>query len=378
MKVLILYAKIGGGHLKAAEAIKEAFERNYKNVNVVLNDGMEALKTRSLSNKVLIKSYLSITKYTPDIWRNIYNMSDKMDNSALKELYDLISKTTLIRLKKMFKQEQPDIIISTHPFVTKMISYLKNKGVTNAKLVTVITDYEIHTMWIDGHKKMDRIFVATDKMKRDCISYGVDKNKVIASGIPISNKFNEKYDKKKITQELGFNYNKRIFLFFAGGGLGVGKSKKIFKDLLKQNQDTQIIAIAGRNKKQAKFFEKVSKGYDNVKTLGYVDNVPELMYVSDLVITKPGGITSTECMVMNKPMIIINPIPGQEENNARFFTNNGTALWLYEDDYLYDMLYIIDNNPLRLIQIKQMCQKIAKPYAADEIVKSTYNLIKGE
>ena len=89
MKVLILYAKIGGGHLKAAEAIKEAFERNYKNVNVVLNDGMEALKTRSLSNKVLIKSYLSITKYTPDIWRNIYNMSDKMDNSALKELYDL-------------------------------------------------------------------------------------------------------------------------------------------------------------------------------------------------------------------------------------------------------------------------------------------------
>jgi processive 1,2-diacylglycerol beta-glucosyltransferase len=221
-------------------------------------------------------------------------MSDKMDKSALKEMYDLISKTTIMRLNKMFKQEQPDVIVSSHPFVTKMVSYLKGKDATSAKLVTVITDYDVHTMWIDGHKQIDKIFVATDKMKKDCINYGVDRNKIEVTGIPISDRFNIKYDKKEMLKKLNLDNDKKVFLFFAGGGLGVGKSKKIFEDLVKESNGIQVIAVAGKNKKQKMIFEKLSKGYDNVKVFGYVENVPELMSVSDLVITKPGGITSTE------------------------------------------------------------------------------------
>lgn len=379
MKVLILYAKIGSGHLKAAEAIKEILEKNYNDITIVFKDGMEASKEKSISNKFIIKSYLNITKYTPDIWGNIYNSSDKMDKTALKEMYDIINKTTIVRLKKIFKEEEPDIIISTHPFVTKMVAYLKEKRKIDTKFVTVVTDYGIHAMWIDEFKYIDKIFVATEKMKLDAINCGVDNEKIEVTGIPISGKFNIKHEKSNVLKNLNLDQNKKTFLFFAGGGLGVGKSKGIFKELLKEASDIQIIVVAGKNKKQKLIFDKIARRYNhNVKILGYVENVPELMSASDLVITKPGGLTSTECMIMKKPMIIINPIPGQEEMNAEYFTNNGAALWVHDKRQLKDMLYIIKNNPLRLKQMEEMCKELSTPYAADKIVTSIYKLVEGE
>lgn len=380
MKILILYGKIGNGHFKAAEAIKEAIEKEYIDAQIIMEDGLEAYNEKSLTNKIIIGGYQNLTKYIPEVWGNIYYLSDKPNKSALKEIYDVMSKSNIIRLKKMFRKIQPDIIISTHPFTSKMAAYLKKKNKTSAPIFSIVTDYDLHTIWIDGKDNIDKIFVATDNMKKECINYGVDENKIEVTGIPVSQKFSyHEYSREVTLKNMGLDINKKTFLFFAGGELGLGDSKGILTSLAQSNQDMQLIVVSGKNAKQkTKFEELTQKSNICVRVLGYVDNVSELMNASDVVITKPGGLTSTECLVMNKPMIIVNPIPGQEEENAIYLTNSGVAFRVYDNDRIEDVLDIIKYYDIRCEQMKVMCSRLAKPEAAINIAKIAYELVKGE
>ena len=166
-------------------------------------------------------------------------------------------------------------------------------------------------------------------------------------------------------------------LFFAGGGLGLGKSEVIFEELIESNYDFQLIAVTGKNEKQKARFEKIaSKSKKGIIVLGFTDKVPELMSASDFVITKPGGLTSTECLAMCKPMIIINPIPGQEEQNSIYFTNNGTAVRTYKNEPLEHVLDIVMNNPKRVEQMVEMCKIIGKPNASYDVALEAIKLYK--
>jgi processive 1,2-diacylglycerol beta-glucosyltransferase len=138
---------------------------------------------------------------------------------------------------------------------------------------------------------------------------------------------------------------------------------------LESTYDFQIIAVTGKNSKQKKIFENIAnKSNRDVVVLGYTDKVPELMYVSDCVITKPGGVTSTECLAMKKPMIIINPIPGQEEQNANYFINNGTAIRTYKNEPIEHVLDIAMYNEKRVNQMIEMCKVIGKPNSSKTVV----------
>jgi processive 1,2-diacylglycerol beta-glucosyltransferase len=324
MKILILYANIGNGHFKAAEAIKKEMELKYPKAEIVFKDGLDY--SGGLTNKLMVKGYMGIIKYIPAMWGKIYASADTVKKSTLNEVYNIINKYMTIKLKKMFRQEKPDIIITTHPFISKMTSYLKKKEKTNAKIYVVVTDYQVHTFWVGGHKYFDKLFVARDYMKTDCEDYGVEKEKIKVTGLPISTDFKKEYNRKEILKFLELK-DKKTFLFFTGGGLGPRKAKKIFIELLSFVKDYQIIIVTGKNEKQKAKFEKIVKiinkinKNNNILILGYTNKVPELMYISECVITKPGGLTLTECMAMGKPMVIINPIPGQEEKKSSFISN---------------------------------------------------------
>ena len=373
MKVLLLYAKVGNGHLKAAESIKAALEEIDKNIEIEYEDGLEY--SSALTNKLIIKGYASLARSMPKFYGTIYTRSDKQDMNTVGEINKIVNKALTIRLKKMLRIRRPDIIISTHPFVSHMCAYLKRKGKTNAKIISVLTDYGIHNMWLEENKYIDKFMVATSEMKGDCIrEYNVPTSKILVTGIPVSPKFSMTYNKQEILEELGLVEDKTTLLFFAGGGLGLGKSEGIFEELVNSEYDFQLIAITGKNEKQKKRFEKIANSSDkNIAVLGYTNRVPELMYVSDFVITKPGGLTSTECLAMKRPMIIINPIPGQEEQNSIYFTNNGTALRTYKNEPIEHVLDIAVNNKRRVEQMIEMCGVIGKPNSsmtiAEEIVK---------
>jgi len=228
-----------------------------------------------------------------------------------------------IKLKNLINEKQPDCIISTHPFSSQMVSYLKRKGKVNCKLATVMTDFASHEQWLIGHEYVQFFFVSNDSIKSELYNYGIEKNKIHVTGIPVSDRFFEKFDKSKIYSEFNLNPNKKVILFFGGGEFGLGKERtvQILDSLITNVPNYQIVAIAGKNEKMKKRFENlVTKlnAHDKVRILEFTDKVPELMSISSLVVTKPGGLTSTESLVSHLPMLIIDPIPGQEEQNAEF------------------------------------------------------------
>ena len=367
MRVLILYAKVGNGHYKAAEAIKENIKEKYPQAEIFFEDGLQYSSV--ITNTIAIKGYTNMVKYIPSAWGYLYYGADTKDKTAINELSKLIHKGMTIKLKKLFRQIRPDVVLSTHPFVTKTCAYLKKKNKTDAKIVSLITDYAIHNMWIEDHIYLDKILVATEEMKYDCLQYGVPEKKLIVTGLPVSNNFKESYDRDETLKKYGLE-NKKTFLFFAGGGLGLGKSDNILRDLLEIEDDFQVVVVSGKNEKQRAKFEKIKENYsNNVVVLGYTNDVPELMNMCDFVITKPGGLTSTECLYMNKPMVIINPIPGQEEQNAIFLTNNGIAVRVYDDEPFSHPINILLRNKVRVEQMKEMCKHISFPNASDTIVR---------
>lgn len=380
LKILILHARVGNGHYKAAEVIRDKIGQLYPNATVYFEDGLE--ESSRVINFIAIKGYTNILKYVPEMFGSMYDRTDSPDKGAIEAGYKLINKYLTIRIKKMLRQIQPDIIFSTHPFVTRMCAYLKKKCKTNAKLATLITDYAPHNMWVTDYSNIDKILVATEEVKNSCIKkYGVPEAKLQVTGIPVSDKFTQKMDREKILEEFDLNDNLPIFLFFPGGGLGVGNGAEILKDLLKCSENFQLVVVAGKNEKLKEEFEEIVKeDARNIRVLGFTNKVAELMYVSEAVISKPGGLTSTECLVSCKPMLIINVVPGQEEQNASYLCNNGAAIRVAEEE-LSEALETLLKRPVRLEQMKDMCAILRQPNASEEIVDSLiklYNMDKEE
>ena len=368
-KILISYASYGGGHLSAAKNIKEYIEENYKDTQVILFDFMRYIN--KVIDKVSVKTYSKINKNIPWLWGKIYYHTQ---DSIFERIFSLSNKILSYKLARIFRLEKPDIIISTHFFSGHICSILKKNGKINSKIATVITDYgkDPYNEWVSGHEYMDYIFVAHSGIKDTLIKKGVDENKIFDTGIPVSSKFLVKYDKKEILNLFNFSENKKNILFFGGGEMGLGKSKTIdiFDTLVKEHPEFQIIAIAGKNDSLKKSFEEIVNKYNlknSVKILGFTDKIPELMHISDVVFTKPGGLTTTECLVSNLPIIIINPIPGQETENADFLENSGCGIWLRKNDNISDLLNIILNDSNKLFNMKVNASLIAKPNSTKDI-----------
>ena len=225
-----------------------------------------------------------------------------------------------------------------------------------------------------GHEDTNYFFVANDKMKNYLISKNIPKNKVFVTGIPISSRFLKNYDKEKILDEFGLQNNKKTIIFFGGGEFGLGKAKtfEIFETLVKYFNDIQIIAIAGKNEKMKLKFEKIvqeNNKQNYVKILEYTNKVPELMAISDLVVSKPGGLTTSESLASNLPMIIINPIPGQEEENAEFLEEKGIGIWIKKNDSPYEIFKNLFSNPEKLEEMKKNTEILAKKHSTEDICK---------
>lgn len=368
-KIIIFYGSYGGGHLSAARSIKEYIENNYPKVEIIMVDCMEYIS--KTINKVTTKAYSDIAKNAKWAWGKIYYASSK---GPLFSITNNTQKILSLKLNKLIQEFEPDLIISTHPFSSQMCAYLKNKYKISSKLATILTDYAPHVQWLMYPEQVNYFFVAHDKMKLELIDHGISENKIYATGIPLSNRFLAHYDKEKILSEFNLTINKKTILFFAGGEYGLGKDKTlhILKTLISSFTNYQVIAIAGKNKKMQNNFEELVKennAENFVKILPFTNKIPELMSVSDLVITKPGGLTTTESLASGLPIIVINPIPGQETENAEFLENNKVGIWLKAHDNIEEKLFSIFNNEEILKKMKINARLLAKRNSTADICK---------
>lgn len=364
MKILILYASFGNGHKSAAFAIKNYLEENYADIEINIIDSYRYIN--KAFNKTTAKSYEFITNKTPTVWKNIYKYSD--EKGMLSTMSKEMNKVSSHKLTKLINNFNPDVIVSTHMFNNNMCGRLKQKGKINCKIVSVITDFAFHSEWLINAEYIDEFYVSNDAMKLDFIKRGFSKDKIFVTGIPVSPKFNMNFNREQIRKEFGLE-NKTTFLFFAGNNYVFNSMKQIFESLL-HLQNVQIIALCGKKEKTKVFFENIleqNPNTNNVKILSFTDKIPELMSISDFVVTKPGGLTTSEVLACNIPIIICNPIPGQEEQNSNFLLNNGLAVRLFNNDDMEITLKNFLNNKRRIEQIKEMQKLIGKPNATKDI-----------
>ena len=369
MKIIIFYASYGGGHLNAAKSINEYILENYKNVDIELIDCMKYIN--KTIEKVTTSAYNEMAKKAPWAWGKIYADSQK---GPLAHLSSRSNKIMAIKLLKLLREKNADLIISTHPFGSQMCSYLKRKGKINSKIATIMTDFAPHDQWLVGSDFTDYFFVAHDKMKQYLINKNIPEEKIFSTGIPISTRFTKEYDKEKLLKEFNLQPGKQTVLFFGGGEYGLGKSKtfNIFENLIQANENMQVIAISGKNPEMKKEFENIIEKHNKsncVKLLSYTNKVPELMNISDLVVTKPGGLTTSESLASHLPMIIINPIPGQEKENAEFLENHGIAVWIKNSNESKMIFELLLSNKEKLEDMKRNTSILAKPFSTAEICK---------
>ena len=348
-RILIPYATYGSGHKTIAGYIKKYFEEsgNYECLTIdLLNYSIPVIGNFSKKTTEFIMTKL------PSVWSLLYfGLNNKVSTNIGKNINLKLFKNK--QLKNIIEKFNPDITICTHFIGADLISEYNKKGITNSKLVVVVTDYKPHNFWTNAYKYTDALIVSSMDEKLKMIKRGYKPRKVYTSGIPILYNTNTKIDKFEIKRKLRINNNKKTVLFFVGGGNGATYNLIYYKELLKNHYDCNILFMCGKNKKVYKTARSYISKYNakNVKVFSFVTNINDFYNVSDFVITKPGGAQATECLLFEEPMLLVKNNGGQEVENKRFLIRNGCAKsahskrsfkkhfekMLYNDNYLDKM-----------------------------------------
>lgn len=324
-RVLITYATYGSGHKTVANYIYEYFTK-HSNYEVKVIDLMDYENIVGLISKKAFEQNFK-SKISSVVFSVIYTLFDnKTATLPYKQVTQAIFKNK--KLKEDIIEFNPDLLISTHFFGHIILGMLNKKQLTNTKIISIITDYKSHEMWLKDEKSLDAIIVSNDIVKNELIAQNIDSKKIYSYGIPIKENFSNFENITEIKEKYKVNNNKKTFLFFAGGSAGSSFSYKYFKRLLEEEYDINIIYVCGNNEALKKKSEKLvrKKLYRNVHVLGFSTEVNNLLSISDVVITKPGGLSITECLEVKKPMLLIPGNGGNEIYNANFVCRNGYGL----------------------------------------------------
>lgn len=320
-KILIPYCMYGNGHRAVAEYIANDFIKRNPQLEILpvdlLKYSMPIIGT--LSQKWC--DYLMLKH--PTIWSFVFDSFDTKITGAIANKISLQLFNNR-RMKKVITDFNPDLTISTHFFGSSLIDIYNRKGLTNSKLITVVTDYEAHELWLKGYKREEAIIVGDKDEVAYLVNKGIDAKKIKPFGIPISPKMDIEFNKKKALKKFKLSGLRPICLFFGGGGNGSKASLPYIRKLMKMDLHMDILFVAGKNEYSKKKVDAWIKEYrvTNIHTFGYVNNVPELLQLCDFVISKPGGAQSTESLYFRKPIIMINCSGGQERANYKYFVKN--------------------------------------------------------
>lgn len=359
LKVLFFSVSIGAGHDLAAQALAAKFKETVPEATIEIVDTFKYINP--VLNKVVAGSYMETLKFTPKVWGYLYEQAE--EGERMIDLGQIMNKLLSRKLEELLNQFEPDVIICSHAFPCGIISALKEKNSLNIPLVAVITDYTIHSFWL--HPYVNAYIIPSEGLKYPMLQQGIAEKLIQPKGIPIRNEFGLSMDKKQIRTELGLE-NKTTILVM-GGGLGLGSIPEIVHTLGNCGMDLQVMVIAGSNVKLEEKLKQM-KTKNKLLVYGYIDFVAKLMAGADLIITKPGGLTTAEVLATGLPMVIVAPLPGQEDRNTEFLLNSGVAAKVRKVEHLPPLISQILENPLRLKHMEEMAECLGKPEAAKETV----------
>lgn len=368
-KVLLLYISEVSGHHQAALAIENALK--------LLNPEVEVLNLNAfnyaypVTEKIVNRLYMGIIKRTPGIWDYLYdNPSIVKKTQKIKES---IHKHNSPKLERLFAEFAPQAVVCSQAFPCGMVADFKKTYNSGIPLVGVLTDHAPHSYWI--YDNVDYYIAPSDEVKERFIQKGVPQDKIKVYGIPVDPKFSQKHNRDELANKFGLSLDKPVILAM-GGGQGLGPLKKIVSAFGKMRIDSQLVVVAGNNKALYRSLRRLADKPQRNKILlqGFVNNIDELMEISTLVITKAGGLTTSEALAKGLPIVIIKPLPGQEEINTTYLLHKGAAVKITDDRLMLKFIQGLLASPLTVKAMQESAFRISKPNASMDIARLILSL----
>ncbi len=361
MRALILSISTGQGHHATGQAIEKTFRE--MGITCETLDAYEYIKP--LLSDLVSKGYLLSTAYVPALSSKLYNLMVKKNNPMEEySVPKILNKMMTKELREYIDDYKADVIICTHVLSASMVNIMVEKKWIEAITVGVVTDFTVHPLW-EECRKLDYYVTPSELLEFQLNKKGIGADRMLPFGIPIKPNFSLRGDRKQARKVLGLDENKATLLIMSGS-MGYGKIDVSIKKLDDLKLDFQAMVICGNNKRMYKKVNalKPKKRFD---VYGYVDNVDLMMDASDCIITKPGGITSSEALAKALPMIMINPIPGHEMRNAEFMLNNGIALYATKTFPLDEAVFSLFKHPERVEDLRATLEIVGKRNSAQRL-----------
>jgi len=362
LNILITTAPFGNGHKMVATALKNAFiNKGYNNVFIVDLFTEAHPKFTETIKRAYIKSYDFGQAYS-----KLYYGSEKLTDKRVIELYRNFGLKKLEEISKGFK---PDLIINTFPILSSL--KIKNDNGKNIPVFNIVTDFYVHKLWIS--EEIDKFYIATQEIQDELKKMNIPIEKTVVSGIPIREAFEEIDNLSKLYTKFNFKRGKKIVLINSGA-FGVFRNiKKVCIELCK-NKSIQVAVVCGNNKLQKEKLEELE--LKNLKVFGFIENIDELYKISSCMITKSGGITLSEALAVQIPLIIIKPVPGQEKENALYFEKKGAAIIANNAYQIVNSTIELINNPTLLNAMRKNMKKMYNKSSSEKIVDDVVESIE--
>ncbi|MDD5565693.1 MAG: glycosyltransferase [Candidatus Omnitrophica bacterium] len=362
-RILLMYITEISGHHSATLAIEQAIKKLSADTEILNINGFNY--TNPIAEKIVGRLYMTVIKRTPKVWDYLYDNPSIL--KRIKRIKDAIHRLNSPKFHSLFHDFKPDIVACSQAYPCGMVADYKKTYRCNTPLVAILTDFVPHSYWI--YDTINYYVSPSDEVTRRLAEKGIPLDKIKTFGIPFDPKFNEPVDKKIAAARHNLKPHYGTLLIM-GGGHGLGPIEKILKSLDRVQGDFQEIVVTGSNRKLYHSLKKKIKRYKkHIALLGYANNINELMSIADVIITKPGGITTSEAMAKQLPMIIVNPLPGQEASNTVYLTEKGAAI---EVDNPAEISFIVENllnDPGQLRCLREAAAGIAKPNASMDIAR---------
>lgn len=372
MKILILSAATGGGHLRASRAVKSYIEKNDPQSQVEVVDAFKSMNM--VLDRTVCDGYRILAVKTPKLFGKLYDATNR--ESPLSRLLDWNTIVFSRLLLPVLEERRPDAVISTHPFVSEMVSHLKKAGDVTVPLITLMTDYGPHRAWIGSN--VDAYVVADAAMIPQMEAMGVPASKIYPFGIPVENVFFTQADKRQLLRRFGLDPALPTLLIMAGS-FGVTNILGIYRQIVSTDIPLQCVVITGRNEKlHAAFRQEIAASPKTTKLVYFTDEVENYMHAADLLITKPGGLTVSEALACNIPLAVFDAIPGQEQDNADFLLSHDMAVKLTPGADCGAVIRSLLEDSRRLDAMRNSCAEFDKSHSAENILALTRELCGGK
>jgi processive 1,2-diacylglycerol beta-glucosyltransferase len=364
MKVLIATVTAGAGHLQAAAALEENWKEMCAGDEVRRVDLMEFVPR--LQRKIYTEGYVKLIEHAPELYAMVFK---KTDNPALMRRLSRFRRAFAAQANrgfvKLLKSFDPDLLLAPHFLPLEVLGGVSEDLKRKPFTVCIVTDFEAHSLWLE--ESADLYCVAAEETRASLIARGVKPDAIVVTGIPISKRFSKSIDPDTVRKQFGWRDDLPIVLVL-GGGFGMGPVAEILEQMDKIATPLQAVVIAGRNEDLRMELAAQQRRWPT-DVLGFVSNMEQLMAVASLLISKPGGLTTSEALVLGKPLLIVNPIPGQETANSDFLLEHGAAIKVNRIEDIAPRLEQLLTTTSRLAELQKAAQKLGRKTAAGDICK---------